>query len=212
MGGGMTGAKFAQFVFCTLIMALGAGAGIWEFGLLAVVLIFAGGAGIIWAISDSLWDRHNDELIYRRSLVDARTKFTLTIAAADQVTRQFLAQEWPELGVEFGQEALTYVLKNGVNTQVLIPFLQAFLRDSSEHTFVDVRNYNDEKYLQEHMNVSRDIVRRQWKFASEWLLKEGYLRAGSMAGNQTYHWTTTEHYKKMCRFYLNMAIPELGDE
>lgn len=203
-------ANFGRFVFCTALLIGGATAGIWEFGVLAGVLIFAGGLGVLWTIGDGLWGRHNDELDSRTSLVRARSAFATTMAATDHVTRQFLAQEWKELGVEFGEEHLVYVLKDGVNTGLLIPFLQAFLMDSTQESFVDVRNYNDEKYLQERMDCSREIVRLQWEKATKLLVAEVFLREGSMAGSRTYRWTSPEHYKKLRRRYLNLhGLPEL---
>jgi hypothetical protein len=182
----------------------GATAGAYGFGLGAAVLLVAALIGGLWVVGDALWERHNTEILYREGLVRARTQFTQAIAAADPETRYFLAHEWPELGVEFGEEKILYVLKNGVNTQVLVSFLRAFLEDSTENGFVELRNYNDDKRLQTRFGVPREKVRVQWQACTEFLEREGYLRPGSMAGNQTWKWTSREHYNKLMRRYGNV--------
>lgn len=201
---------FWQFVFCVVIGFGGAVAAMVEMQIGGWVLIILALAWCVGVIVDSIWERHVDEIESRGRLVSKRTAFAVTIAATDNETRHFLAHEWPEMGVEFGEEALTYILRDGVNTQVLVPFLRAFLVDSTEQAFVDMRNYNDVKYLQERFDVSRDIVRMQWNKATDLLLEEGYLIAGTMAGNQTYKWTSAEHFKKLRRRWLNVrTLPTL---
>ena len=200
----MSGSKFFYYLVCAGIGGGGAVAGVYEMGLLATVLIFAGGIGMVWIVADGLWERHNDEIDNRTLLVKERTRFAQMIGSQDKETRYFLAHEWPEMGVEFGEEALTYVLKDGVNTQVLVSFLRVFLQDSSSTSFVDLRNYNDDKYLQERFDVSRETVRLQWSLASDFLAQQGYLKADSMAGNRTWQWTSKEHYKKMVRRYVGV--------
>jgi len=208
--GSMNLRGFGQFVICTGMMLGGSYAGVYGYKVTMWVLLFAGVVGIVWAVSDSLWEQHNDEIMHRTSLVRARTTFAATIAATDDETRHFLAKEWPEMGVEFGEESLVYILRDGVNTQVLLPFLRAFLLDSNEQSFVDVRKYNDDKYLQERMNVSREVVRKQWNFASRLLVDMDYLLEDSMAGNRTWRWVSKAHYLKLCRRYLNVqGLPEL---
>jgi hypothetical protein len=200
----MSGSKFFWYMICTGVGAGGAAAGVWGWNALANVLILAFVLGVVWIVADSLWERHNDELDYRRELVRERNRFAQTIGSLDKEARYFLAHEWPEMGVEFGEEALTYVLKDGVNTQVLVSFLRVFLEDSSASSFVDLRNYNDDKYLQERFEVSRDVVRTQWGLATAFLAQEKYLKPDSMAGNRTWQWTTKEHYKKMVRRYVGV--------
>lgn len=195
---------FGQFLLCVLLLVGGAFAWGAEMYVLCGVLLFAGGLWTIGIFSGGLWEYHNDEISNRELLVRARTTFAATISATDEETRHFLAHEWPEMGVEFGEEALTYILKDGVNTQVLLPFMRAFLIDSTEQAFVDIRNYNDVKYLQQRFQVSRDVVRTQWNLLTDLLVKEGYLIAGSMSGNQTYRWTSADHFKKLRRRWLNV--------
>lgn len=201
---------FWQYFFCVLVGLGGSMAAMYGMGIVGWVLIILSGAWCGGVIIDSIWERHVEEIDFRGKLVSKRTAFAVTIAATDNETRHFLAHEWPEMGVEFGEEALMYILRDGVNTQVLVPFLRAFLVDSTEQAFVDMRNYNDVKYLQERFDVSRDIVRMQWKKATDLLLEEGYLISGSMAGNQTYKWTTKDHFKKLRRRWLNVrTLPTL---
>lgn len=198
------------FVLATLTMAGGAAAGAYGWGLMAGCLIFAGLMGMVWVVADSLWERRNDEIDSRKDLVRARTAFAISVATTDSETRHFLAREWPELGVEFGDDHITYILQDGVNTQVLLPFLQAFLRDSTEEHFVELRNYNDDKSVQERFQVSRDVVRLQWRKCTELLEHWGYLREGTMAGQSTWKWTTREHYQVMRRRYLNVKAAPSG--
>ena len=172
----MSGSRLWSFVVFTSMAVGGAAASLAEWKLLTFILIGAGVLGMVWTVADSMWERHNEELDLRRELVTARTRFAATIGAADKETRSFLAREWPEMGLEFGEESLMYILRDGVNTQVLVHFLRVFLHDSTERAFVDVRNYNDDKYLQERFEVSREVVRAQWTFATEFLAKVGYLK------------------------------------
>lgn len=200
------------FFLASVLLLVGGGvAAYFEMGVLATFTLFGGVVSLLSLVSSDMWEHHNQEIDNRTGLVQARTKFAAGISVTDDETRQFLAQEWPELGVEFGEESLAYLLKDGVNTGILLSFLRAFLMDSTEQSFVELRNYNDDKTLQERFNVSREIVRRQWRLATEFFEGEGYLLSGSMAGNQTYKFTTAEHFKKLRRRYLNVTgLPRLA--
>lgn len=171
-----------------------------------------GGLGI-WIVVDAIWDRHNDEIQYRSYLAESRTKFALALIQVDSQTRQFLSIEWPELGVEFGVEPIFYLLDNSMNTNILLDFFRKFLMDSSENEFVDVRNYNDDKYLQQQFNVSRDMVRKQWQLATQLLLRKGYLLYGSMRGSHSYQWKTKGHYKQLVRQYVTApTVVQIGSQ
>lgn len=196
--------KTGPFVLMVLTISGGAVAVTYQWMMLGWCLIFAGFLGMVWVMADSLWIRRNDEIYHRTSLINARTSFAVTAAGLDAETRHFLAREWPEMGVEFGNSQTIYILENGVNTGVLLTFLQAFLWDSTEQHFVDVRHYNDDKSVQERFNVSRDVVRQQWRLATEMLEHWRYLQPNSMAGQSTWKWTTPEHFKLLRRRYLNV--------
>jgi len=200
----MRGSKFFWFLILTAIGLGGGVVGYYEYALAAVTLIVSALLGSLWLVADSLWERHNDELEARRELVRERNRFAQTIGSLDKEARYFLAHEWPEMGVEFGEETLQYILKDGVNTQVLVSFLRVFLQDSSDNYFVDVRNYNDDKYLQARFDVSRETVRLQWGKATDFLAQQGYLKPDSMAGNRTWQWTSKAHYTKMLRRYVGV--------
>ncbi len=200
----MSGSKFVQYMTCALMGVGGAVAGVYELKPLAGILFVASVIGMLWIVADSLWERRNDELENRKLLVRERERFANTIGSLDKEARYFLAHEWPEMGVEFGEEQLTYVLDDGVNTKVLINFLRVFLQDSSSNSFADLRNYNDDKFLQERFGVSREVVRVQWGLATDLLARKGYLKPDSMAGSRTWQWTSKEHYKKMVRRYVGV--------
>ena len=195
-------------IFFTWMMLVAAGGAVvattWD-GMIGMVILFCGVLGCGWEVARSLWEHHNRGIENRRDLIRARAAFGTQATQWDQATRYFLAREWPEMGVEFGEDSISYVLEDGVNTGILIPFLRAFIQDSSENSFVDVRKYNDDKWLQEKFGVSRDVVRQQWKLTTDFLLRKQFLLEGSMAGNQTWRWPTAEHYKIMRRRYMNVT-------
>lgn len=198
------------YLLMVVLLILGSLALLYEMTALGVWLIFSGVLGCGWSVGDSLWEKRNEEIICRTRLIGKRMAFGMAAAQWDQETRYFLAREWPQMGVEFGESQIAYILEGGVNTGVLISFLQAFLMDSNEVSFVDLRKYNDEKYLQERFNVSREAVRQQWRLATEFLVRKNFLAEGSMAGNRTYQWTSKDHYEVMRRRYLNLRpIPEM---
>lgn len=198
------------YFLMTLMLGLGGWALMFGYGALGVCLVFAGGLGCLWSVGDSLWEKRNEEIDCRARLVTKRMAFGMAAANWDQETRYFLAREWPEMGVEFGESQITYILDGGVNTGVLVDFLRAFLQDSNEQTFADLRNYNDDKSVQEKFNVSRETVRTQWRLATDYLVAKNFLIEGSMAGNQTYRWVTKDHYDIIRRRYLNLrTLPEL---
>lgn len=179
---------------------------------LAVILIFCGLVGVLWSVVDSMWASHNEELDNRTFLVKARTNFAIAVSSTDKETRHFLAQEWPELGVEFGVDPIFYLLEDGVNTHVILAFLRKFLEDSNKYEFVDLRNFNEDKYLQQRFDVSREIVRRQWTLATEFLARKGFLKPDSMRGSRTWQWTSEGHYQLMVRQYLNIReVKSLAD-
>lgn len=202
--------SFAKFVLCALGASAGAVTLVTEYRTAGAVLIFFFGLGALWQVADSLWGRRNDEIYERRALVGERRKFGSEATQWDRETRLFLAHEWPEMGVEFGDDQIEYVLYKGVNTGILTAFLREFLRDSSEYTFADVRNYNDDKRLQEQFNCSRETVRIQHKLAREFLEKRRILIENSMAGNSPFKWATKDHYHWMMRRYLARdPLPEM---
>lgn len=209
----MNALRFLEFMACAGLMAAGGVFLMYDDSVgLAVILIFCGGLGVLWAVADSMWTSHNDELDNRTFLVRARTNFAIAVSSTDKETRHFLAQEWPELGVEFGVDPIFYLLEDGVNTHVILAFLRKFLEDSNKHEFVDLRNFNDDKYLQQRFDVSREVVRRQWTLATEFLARKGFLVPDSMRGSRTWQWTTEGHYKLMVRQYLNIReVKEMAD-
>jgi hypothetical protein len=205
---------FLVFLVSVAIMAGGAAAFWYDFPTMGWTLEFGGLVGVVWVVADSMWQRHNDELYQREKLVIARTKFTLAISAADGETRKFLGKEWPELGLEFDEQHVVYLLADGVNTGILLAYFQRFLQDSNTVEFADVRKYNDDTFLQERFNVSREFVRKQWHLVVDFLKSPGmdYLVLDSMRGSHTYQWKSKGHYKSLLRKYMNVReIPELSE-
>lgn len=197
--------RAGRFFLFVLVMTAGAICAWYEVDAVAQWMIFSGVLGQLWQAGISLWEKRVEEIDARTRLVTKRMAFGIAATQWDQETRYFLAREWPEMGVEFGESQIEYILDDGVNTGILVSFLREFLRDSSEHTFADVRNYNDDKHIQERFQVSRDVVREQWRKCTEYLEFKNYLREGSMAGNRTWQWTSTEHYHVLRRRYLARA-------
>jgi len=201
---------FARFVWLSLCLLGGGVALYFEITQVGLALVFSAVFGQLWIVVLSLWEQRNEEIDNRRELVRARMAFGIAATQWDEETRHFLAREWPEMGVEFGEEQITYILHDGVNTGILLPFLREFLQDSSEQSFADLRSYNDDKRVQERFSVSREAVRLQWRKCTEYLESIGYLQEGSMAGNRTWLWKSPEHFKIMRRRYLNYRpIPEM---
>lgn len=166
--------------------------------------------GIMWI---ELWNRHTEELEKRAWLYDSRTKFTMAVGSQDHETRQFLADQWPELGVDFGVEPILYILKDGLNTGINLEFFRKFMQDSNGAEFADVREYNDDKTLQERFQVSREMVREQWRKCVAFLVREGYLIPNSAAGPHSYMWRSKGHYRKLARQYLsNHALIDMAAE
>lgn len=202
MKSGLTAGKFIVFMVAFL-MWIGSGVcAAYDTWLMFWLLIIPGTVLGGWAILDATWDRHNDELMNRADLVSKRTQFAAQLSGLDSKALEFLSIEWPELGVEFGIEPRVYVLDNGANTGIYLPFFQKFLSDSSENEFADVRRYNDDKYLQQTFGVARDVVRKQWELAVALLLKKEYLMPGSMVGSHSYQWKSRGHYRKLARQYV----------
>lgn len=195
---------FVLLLFCGIVVAWfgHAGAAGW--------LIFSGVLGQLWVVGLTFWEKRIDEIESRTRLVGKRMAFGIAATQWDEQTRHFLAREWPEMGVEFGDDQIEYILDHGVNTGILVSFLREFLQDSSENSFAPLRNYNDDTRLQERFNISRDVVREQWKKCTDYLEDKGYLREGSMAGSRTYLWTSVEHYHILRRRYLNRVIKQLA--
>lgn len=175
----------------------------WVLGIFAAVQFGC----IVWI---ELWNRHIETLQRKSWLYDSRTKFTMAVGSQDHETRQFLADQWPELGVDFGVEPILYILKDGLNTGINLEFFRKFMQDSSDHEFADVRAYNDDKTLQERFMVSRDFVRGQWQKCVSFLTREGYLIPNSAVGPHSYIWRSKGHYRKLARQYLsNHALIDL---
>jgi len=201
---------FRRFLTFSVMLFGGGVALYFQMRPVGLALIFSAVVGQGWVAWLTLWEQRNTEIDNRRELVRARMAFGIAATQWDDETRHFLAREWPEMGVEFGDDQIAYILDDGVNTGILIPFLRAFLQDSSEQTFAELRKYNDDKSIQERFNVSRDVVRLQWKKCTEFLEDKGYLQEGSMAGNRTWLWKSPEHFRIMRRRYLNFrSIQEM---
>jgi len=201
MRSGMTIGKFMAFMVAALMELGSAVCFAYDAWPMFWMLCVCGSVLGVWVISDASWDRHNDEIMYRTDLVRERTKFAMTLSGLDAKALDFLAIEWPELGLEFGIEPRIYILENGMNTKIYLPCFQKFLEDSSEQEFADVRKYNDDKYLQQTFGLARDVVRKQWQLATQLLLRKEYLMHGSMAGSHSYQWKSKGHYRKLARQY-----------
>jgi hypothetical protein len=211
MSSGMTAGKFGAYLVAVALMVIGGVAVGYDEQLIGWILIVGGGWLGIWISIDVIWDRHNDEIQYRSYLAESRTKFAQALTQVDSETRQFLSIEWPELGVEFGIEPIFYLLDNGMNTDILLECFRKFLLDSSENEFADVRKYNDDKYLQTQLNMSREKVRSQWTLATQFLLRKEYLMHDSMRGSHSYQWKSKGHYRKLARQYVRArAVSEIG--
>lgn len=182
---------------------------------LVVTVFFCGLVLMGWSIMDSIWYNHNTELMNRADLTAQRAKFVQSIAAADSDVRSFLALEWPELGVnDVEVQPAIYLLHHGMNTNILLPCFQRFLKDSDEREFADMRRYNDDKSLQEQMSMSREAIRVQWDLTTRHLAKKGYLSPNSAMGSHSFLWVTKQHYYRMVQWYLNSAdnLPDFGEQ
>ena len=196
--------------FLIIVMALSAAksgwieAG-WVLGGLAILLLVC----LMW---QDLWMLHNDELEKRSWLYNSRSKFLSELLQSTQEQLQFLSVEFPELGVELEPEPIVYLLDNMLNTGINLEFFRKFIQDSSDKEFADVREYNDDKTLQERFNVSRDTVRAQWQKSVGFLAKKGYLLPNSAAGPHSYLWKSKGHYRKIARRYVSVhTLTDLGD-
>ncbi len=204
---GMTAGRVAAFVFA---ITLWVGAGLCFLNAVDVMgwlLFLAGLFMVIWIISSTSWEYHNDELTERRMLVESRTRFAMSLAPLTPNHLQVIGLEYPELGIDFGVEPIIYLLDGGKKTDLLLACLQKFLADSNASEFADVRKYNDDKYLQDQFGLSRDQVRKQWQLATDLLLKKGYLVYGSMAGSHSYQWKSRGHYQNLTRRYSVVPQP-----
>lgn len=201
--------KFFYSVWIAFLLGLAILAGANGLGWANWLIVPFASLSFGWMIARDLWQYHNDELQERGFLYETRTKFIIAMTTTTSEHRQFLAVEWPELGVEFGTEHIVYILKDGANTGILMDFFRKFLEDSNDREFVDLRNYNDDKYLQKRFDCSRDYVRAEWNKATEFLKKIGYLKVGSMAGSHSYQWTSKQHYSKLVRRYS--VVPQFAD-
>lgn len=194
-------------VICLALLAFRVG---WEveavvLGIFALVLMVC----LMWL---ELWKHHTEELEKRAWLYDSRTKFTMAVGSQDLDTRKFLADQWPELGVDFGVEPILYILRDGLNTGINLEFFRKFMMDSSDKEFADVRSYNDDKTLQERFHVSRETVREQWQKCVGFLTREGYLIPNSALGPHSYMWKSKGHYRKLARQYLgNHVLIDLSE-
>jgi hypothetical protein len=168
-----------------------------------------------WQIADSLWDRHNTELIHRSDLTRQRKDFVISIASADSEARSFLSMEWPELGVmDVEIKPSVYILNHGMNTNILLECFQRFLQDSDEREFADVRRYNEDKTLQELMGMSRQAIRVQWDLSTRHLVKKGFIYPNSAQGSHSFLWVSKDHYFRMVQWYITgtASLPEIGSE
>jgi len=192
------------YVLMLLVASVGGVVAFFEMSVLGAVLIFGGLLGGLLSGAVLLWDQRNSEIINRGELIKRRMAFGIAASQWDVETRHFLAREWPEMGVEFGEDQIAYILDAGVNTGILINFLRAFLQDSTDEHFVELRRYNDDKTLQERFNCTRETLRLQWQACTSFLEEKSYLREGTMAGNRTWQWTSREHFEVLKRRYLNV--------
>lgn len=207
MNSGMTAGRVAVFMVA-VAMWIAAGLCVaYEANVMAGLLFLSGFFLGVWVISASSWEYHNDELMERRALVEARTKFAMSIAPLNPNQLQVIGLEYPELGVDFGVEPVIYLLEDGKVTGILLACLQKFLADSNASEFADLRRYNDDKYLQQQFGLSRDQVRKQWQLATDLLLRKGFLVYGSMTGSHTYQWKSKGHYKNLTHRYAIIPQP-----
>lgn len=187
-----------------LILALGAYRIGWDTEAIvlgiAALLLFVG-IGIL-----EFWNRRVEELQKRAWLFDSRAKFAMQIGSLDYEGRQFLAEQMPELGVDWGVKPIVYILKDGLNTGINLEFFRKFMMDSDDKEFADVRAYNDDKTLQEKFGVSRDYVRDQWHKAVGFWSKEGYLLPNSAVGPHSYKWKSKGHYRKLAHQYVSYHV------
>lgn len=196
--------------FLVVVMALAALYGgldtaAWVLGGLGFLLLFL----LAWM---GLWDKHSEELQQRAWLMDNRRRFLMTLGEVSPDKLKFISVEWTELGVDFGISPIVYILKDGQNTKIQQEFLQKFIEDSDKREFADVRRYNDDKFLQERFEVSRDRVRAQWYLAVDFLTREGFLIPDSARGPHSFMWKSEDHYRKLFRKYAKFyQFPNLDE-
>lgn len=157
----------------------------------AVVLL------VVVAWSD-LWERAAADKLSQSHLNEARAKFANSIVNLSPEDKQILGIEWPELDIEFNGKP-TICLRG---TNILLACFQKFIEDSTDTDFASERLYNDDKFLQQVMGMSRDAVRHQWHLTVAYLADptRGFLTKNSAAGNHSYKWMKNGR-KRMLQWY-----------
>lgn len=162
-----------------------------------VILIFAFVILVLGALSD-LWERSTADNWSRADLAEKRALFASSIANLSPEDKQILGIEWPELDIEFNGKP-TICLRG---TNILLQCFQKFVEDSTDTDFASERMYNDDKFLQETLAMSRDAVRHQWHLTVAYLADptRGFLTKNSAAGNHSYKWMKGGR-KRMLQWY-----------
>lgn len=161
------------------------------------ILIFAFVVLGLGALSD-LWERSTADNYSRANLAERRAEFASAIANLSPTDKQILGIEWPELDIEFNGKP-TICLRG---TNILLACFQKFIEDSTDTDFASERLYNDDKFLQQVMGMSRDAVRHQWHLTVAYLADptRGFLTKNSAAGNHSYKWMKGGR-KRMLQWY-----------
>lgn len=156
---------------------------------------------LIWFGLADLWEKSTNDNYSKAALASDRAKFAQSVATLSPIDKQILGIEWPELDIEFDGKP-TICLRG---TNILLTCFQKFIEDSTERDFASERLYNDDKFLQETLSMSRDAVRHQWHLAVAYLAERGFLTRDSAAGSHTYRWMKGGH-KQMQRWYGGVNV------
>lgn len=162
-----------------------------------VILVFAFVVLGLGSLSD-LWERSTADNYSRADLAEKRAEFANSIANLSPEDKQILGIEWPELDIEFNGKP-TICLRG---TNILLQCFQKFIEDSTDTDFASERLYNDDKFLQETLAMSRDAVRHQWHLTVAYLSDptRGFLTRDSAAGSHSYKWMKGGR-KRMLQWY-----------
>jgi len=158
---------------------------------LAVVLL-------IWFGLADLWEKSINDNYSKATLASDRAAFARAIVNLSPEDKQILGIEWPELDIEFNGKP-TICLRG---TNILLQCFQKFVEDSTDTDFASERLYNDDKFLQDTLAMSRDAVRHQWHLTVAYLADpgRGFLTKNSAAGNHSYKWMKGGR-KRMLQWY-----------
>lgn len=178
--------NFLHSVYPGLVVVMGLAALRMGWDREAGILLGFAAVLVIWFGWMDLWEKSINDNYSKATLASDRAAFARSIVNLSPEDKQILGIEWPELDIEFNGKP-TICLRG---TNILLQCFQKFIEDSTDTDFASERLYNDDKFLQETLAMSRDAVRHQWHLTVAYLADptRGFLTKNSAAGNHSYKW------------------------